>query len=286
MWVYLNNRFVKDRDAKVSVFDRGFLYGDGVFETVRAYHGTLFRLEDHLRRLEQSARLIGLALPIKRAGLERIAYRALARNRLKQAILRITVSRGVGPLQPERNRRRPTLVVTARPLPDYPPSLYRKGAAVILSSVRRNLPEALDPRIKSANFLNNLLALREAQARGAVEAILLNHRGELTEGSVTNLFFIHRGVIHTPSIEVGILPGVTRQAVLELAKAMRLTTRTGFYKPDHLYHSRECFLTNTSLELLPVVRVNHRTVGTGRPGPLTRRLQEAFRKMVEEETYG
>ena len=221
MWVYLNDKFVPQEEAVVSVFDHGFLYGDGVYETLRAYHGRVFKLAEHLARLERSASHIRLHLPASPERLTDLVREALSRNLLQEAYLRITVSRGAGEigLDPALCKI-PTLVIIAKPFQPYPESFYAAGVSVIVARTRRNLPEALPPQVKSLNFLNNILAKMEAKAAGAHEALMLNHRGDVTEGTTSNVFAVQEGRLRTPSVECGILEGVSRRLVLQLASEL------------------------------------------------------------------
>ncbi len=278
MWIYLNDTFVPQAEAVVSVFDHGFLYGDGVFETLRAYRGRVFLLADHLARLERSAARIQLYLPV---GIERLAdllRESLIRNQLQDAYLRITVSRGTGDigLDPALCTT-PTLVIIAKPFQPYPESFYANGVAVMIAKTRRNLPEALPPQVKSLNFLNNILAKMEATAAGAHEALMLNHRGDVAEGTTTNVFTVHDGRLRTPSADCGILEGVTRGFVLQLASELGIPADGTRLSVEDLLRAEECFLTNTTQEVLPVTQVDGHMIGDGRPGRITRRLHASFR---------
>ncbi len=281
MWVYLNDRFVDRKQAVVSVFDHGFLYGDGIYETLRAYEGRIFQLAQHLTRLRRSADLIGLALPMSEQAWPPLLEEVIRRNALHDAYVRITVSRGEGEpgLDPALCSR-PTVIIMAQPLPRYPPAYYEEGVRVILSTVRRNPPAALDPQIKSLNFLNNILAKREAARAGAFDAVMLNLDGFLAECTASNLFFVHEGHLQTPALSCGILDGVTRGLVLRLAREHGLRVDEGTYEPSVLRSAEECFLTNTTMEVMPVQRVDGIPVGSGRPGPLTRQLQALFKDAV------
>jgi branched-chain amino acid aminotransferase len=282
MWIYLNDRFVREEKAVVSVFDHGFLYGDGVFETLRAYDGAIFSLRGHLDRLKKSARAIGLPLPD--LSFDELLRAALLKNGLREAILRITLSRGPGPLAPSpRGCPSPTLVIFARPFIPPPRRLYARGLSAILARTRRNPAEALDPRIKSANFLNLIMAKREAERQGAQEAILLNAGGELAEGSTSNLFFVKGETVYTPSRKAGILEGITRQVVLILARENAIPLVEGCFPPAALRSADEAFLTNTSWEIAPLTRLDRSAIGTGRPGRVTRRLIRLFQVKVREE---
>lgn len=282
MWVYLNDKFVPQEEAVVSVFDHGFLYGDGVYETLRAYRGRVFQLAEHLARLERSASRIQLHLPVSLERLTDLVRESLSRNQLQEAYLRITVSRGAGEigLDPALCKS-PTLVILAKPFQPYPESLYADGVSVIVAKTRRNLPEALPPQVKSLNFLNNILAKMEAKAAGAHEALMLNHQGELTEGTTSNLFVVQRGRVRTPAVECGILNGITRGLVLQLASELGIPSEETRLTVDDLLRADECFLTNTTQEVLPVTRVNGTMIGNGRPGEITRRLHASFRACLD-----
>jgi branched-chain amino acid aminotransferase len=278
MWVYLNDRFVDQKEAVVSVFDHGFLYGDGVYETLRSYGGRFFMLQAHLARLQRSARLIGLELPIPLDEWPPLLRETLARNELRDAHLRITVSRGEGELGLDPALcRQPTLVIMARPLVRYPDRLYEEGVGLAIATVRRNLITALSPRIKSLNFLNNILAKQEAAKAGAFDALMLNAEGLLTESTTSNFFFVREGRIHTPSIDCGILDGITREVVLTLAKEAGIQTEEGRYRAEVLACAEEAFLTNTSMEIMPVCSIDRQPVGSGRPGSWTLKLRDLFK---------
>ncbi|MBS0159729.1 MAG: aminotransferase class IV [Nitrospira sp.] len=281
MWVFLNDRFVRKEEAVVSVFDHGFLYGDGVYETLRSYGTRIFMRDQHLARLRRSAESIGLTIPIPDVEWPKLLHDAMRRNEVgtdhADAYLRITVSRGEGEigLDPALCPR-PTVVIMTKAL--HPPSaqLLRDGVSLTVAQTRRNLPAALSPQIKSTNFLNNILAKREAIAAGTFDSLFLNWRDELTECTISNLFFISDGTVHTPALDCGILDGITRSIIMTLAAEEDLPVREGYYHLTDLRKAEECFLTNTSMEVMPVSRVETYTIGDGRPGPLTRRLQARF----------
>lgn len=281
MWVFLNDRFVPKEEAVVSVFDHGFLYGDGVYETLRSYGPRIFMRDQHLARLRRSAEAIGLTIPIPDAQWPDLLHEAMRRNAVGNdrvdAYLRVTISRGEGEigLDPALCPR-PTVVILAKAL--HPPSaqLLRDGVSLTVAQTRRNLPAALSPQIKSTNFLNNILAKRESIAAGTFDSLLLNWRDELTECTISNLFFISNGAVHTPAMDCGILDGITRAIVMMLAEEEGLPVKEGHYHLADLSQATECFLTNTSMEVMPVSRVETFTIGDGRPGPVTRRLQKRF----------
>ena len=278
MWIFLNDRFVRKEDAMVSVFDHGFLYGDGVYETLRAYGGRLFRLRQHLARLRRSASLIGLEIPIVEQDLIAVLQEAMKRNNLTDAYLRITVSRGEGAIGLDpRLCARPTVVVISLPLQPYPAELFNTGVSLAIMNVRRNLATALPPMIKSLNFLNNILAKQEASRAGAFDGLMLNAEGHITECTTSNIFFVKNRCVHTPSAACGILDGITREIVLSLAREQEFPTEEGRYLPDALLEADECFLTNTTMEIMPVRDIDKRPIGNEKPGPVTGRLRELFR---------
>jgi len=282
MWIYLQDRFVPKEEAKISVFDHGFLYGDGLFETLRAYNGVIFRLSQHLERLARSAQRLELSLPAS-AQLESILYDTLNRNALRDALLRLTLTRGEGEigLDPALCEK-PTLVITARPFTGYPLDDYLIGISAALVRVRRNAPAALDPALKSTSFLNNILAKIEAKKAGAVEGIFLNSDGYLSEGTVSNLFWVRQGRLETPSLAVGLLEGITREVVIALAEKEGIPVKEGFYKPEVLIEADEAFLTNSGFELMPLTRIDGEAIGSGLPGPITGRLHHAFKEVIRE----
>ncbi len=283
MWIFLNDRFVTKKNAVVSVFDHGFLYGDGIYETIRSYGPRIFMRDQHLSRLRRSAEAIGLNIPIPDKDWPGLLHEAMARNRVGNdrvdAYLRITISRGIGEIGLDPSLcPNPTIVIMAKALQPPAPALYRVGVDVIIARTRRNLPSALSPHIKATNFLNNILAKREAIAARAFDSLLLNWEGCLAECTISNLFFVsRRGCLRTPALDCGILDGITRSTVLLLAREEGLQVEEGWYGPQALLEADECFLTNTSMEIMPVRIVDNRPIGSGKPGPVTRRLRAAFR---------
>ncbi len=281
MWIFLNDRFVRVEEAVVSVFDHGFLYGDGVYETLRSYGPHIFMRDRHLARLRRSAEAIGIEIPIPSKDWPDLLHEAMARNAVgneeTDAYLRITVTRGEGDIGLDPSLcRHPTVVIVAKALSTYPVHLYRNGVHVIIAQTRRNLSAALSPHIKSLNCLNNILAKQEAIRAGAFDSVMLNWQEHLTECTTSNLFFVRRGRLCTPAVECGILDGITREIVLLLAREHGIPTEEGRYHVPALLEAEECFLTNTSMELMPVTRVNGSTVGSGQPGPMTQRLHAIF----------
>jgi len=264
MQVYLNNKLVPRAEALVSVFDHGFLYGDGVYETMRAYDGVVFMLDEHLMRLYRSASLIGLTVPPDMNQLKNAVYETMGANSLKNAYVRLTVSRGYGPigLDPDLCEV-PTFVIIVEEMKDYPKTYYEQGISAIISGTKRNLRDAINPQIKSLNFLNNILAKIEAKKAGAYEAIMMNAAGHVTEGTISNVFFCTDDVLCTPSVGCGILDGITRNIVLGLAVREGLTVREGEFTKDDLYGAKEVFITNTTMEVMPVRQVDAVRYGVG-----------------------
>lgn len=284
MRIHLNGRLVEEEEARVSVFDRGFLYGDGVFESMRAVDGVVFRQDRHLERLLRSAEGIGLSLATLSAGLPAAIRELLAANELRAARLRITVTRGAGrPGEYVEALGPPTVVISAAAFEGLDESMYRSGVAAVIPRRRQTPPEVLDPAIKSISRLGSVLARREARDRGGFEALLLDAGGHLTEGTVSNLFLVAHGRLLTAPTPAGGLPGITRGAVIELARAAGIEVCEERLPASHLRECQEAFLTNTSWEVLPVVRVDDNPIGEGIPGPVTRDLLAAYRDLVRLE---
>jgi branched-chain amino acid aminotransferase len=281
MLVYLDGRFVAKEKAVVSVFDHGFLYGDGIYETMRAYNGRLFLLDRHLARLKRSAKAVSLDLPLPIGKIGDALNKTLKVNKLRDAYVRLHISRGPGEigLDPALCKA-PTMVIVAKPFHDYPPEYYRRGIKVAIVKTRRNHPLALDPAIKGTNFLNNILAKIESLKAGAYEGIMLNWKGYIAEGTISNIAFVRKGVLFTPHRDTGILEGVTRDLVMKLAKRKRIPLREALITPKQLLSADECFITNTTMEIMPVTKIDGTVVGTGRPGPITKLLHEAYGKEV------
>jgi len=281
MWVFLNDRFVRKEEAAVSVFDHGFLYGDGVYETIRSYGPGIFMRDQHLARLQRSAEAIGLAIPIPCSQWPDLLHESMNRNEVGNdrvdAYLRVTISRGEGEIGLDPGLcPRPTVVIMAKELQSFPPAFSRDGVSLTVAKTRRNLPEALSPQIKATNFLNNILAKRESIAAGTFDSLLLNWRDDVTECTISNLFFISGRTLHTPALDCGILDGITRTIVMSLAQEEGLPVHEGRYQIADLRQAEECFLTNTTMEIMPVTKIDAFSIGNGLPGPLTRRLQARF----------
>ncbi len=281
MWIYLNDRFVKEEEAVVSVFDHGFLYGDGVYETIRSYGSRIFMRDQHLARLRRSADAIGLTIPIPEHRWPALLHEAMVQNDVgherTDAYLRITISRGAGDigLDPALCPT-PTVVIMTKPLHPPSPEQYRIGVNLIVAQTRRNLPSALSPQIKATNFLNNILAKREAIVAGAFDSILLNWESHLTECTVSNLFFFRAGRLCTPALACGLLDGITRDIVISLAQEAQIPVDEGHFGIEAIHKADECFLTNTSMEVMPVTMIDGHPVGNGTPGLLTQKLHRLF----------
>lgn len=278
---YVNGRFVPKEEARVSVFDHGYLYGDGVFEGIRAYGGRVFRLEEHLDRLYDSARTILLEIPLPKEAMREAILDTLRRNGLRDAYIRPVISRGAGDLGLDpRKCGQPTVVIIVDTIQLYPKDAYARGLRTITATTRKIRPDMLNPRVKSLNYLGNIMARIEANQAGVDEAIMLSADGYVCECSADNLFIIRGGEVWTPPAYLGILRGVTRDAVLELAMDLDIPTAERVFTMHDVYTADECFLTGTGAEVGPVVEVDGRPIGDGRPGTVTGRLMEAFHDLV------
>jgi branched-chain amino acid aminotransferase len=273
MHIYLNGRIVPAKEAVVSVFDHGFLYGDGIYETLRVYDGVVFKLDEHLHRLYRSASLIGLSIPADLGSLKTAVHETLIANSLVNAYVRMTISRGRGPIGIDPDLcPEPTFVIIAQEFKEYPAAYYKNGLSLVIAETRRNLKEAINPQIKSLNFLNNILAKIEAKKKNAYEAIMLNASGELTEGTISNLFFYRNDALCTPSVSCGILDGVTRGLIIELAGREGLKVKEGKFMKKDIYEAREVFITNTTMEVMPVSKLDDRIYPAGKIAKLLRKL--------------
>ena len=279
--VSINGKLVPAAEATVSVFDHGLLYGDGVFEGMRIYGGKIFRLKEHIDRLYESARAICLEIPIDAEAMIAATNETVAANELQEGYVRLIITRGVGTLGlgPDRCNN-PQVIIIADTIALYPAEYYEKGLEIITSSVIRNHPAALSPRIKSLNYLNNIMAKIEGMQAGCVEALMLNHKGEVAECTGDNIFVVKKGELYTPPLEAGILAGVTRDAVIELAKEAGIPTHETPMTKHDIYIADECFLTGSAAEVISVVKLDSRPIGDGKPGELTKSLKEAFEKLV------
>lgn len=279
--VYINGKFFAKEDAKVSVYDHGLLYGDGIFEGIRCYSGKVFRMEEHLERLYQSARAIMLEIPIAPEKLAEDIYETLRRNNFVDAYIRLVVTRGAGSLglDPFKTSDPQVIIITDK-IALYPPEYYEKGLELITAATIRNHPAALSPRIKSLNYLNNIMAKMEGLQAGCVEALMLNHKGELAECTGDNIFLVRQGRLQTPPIDAGILEGITRNAVIELADQLGIPCDQVPLTRHDVFIADECFLTGTAAEVIPVVKLDKRPIGGGKVGPITLQLLAAFKKLV------
>lgn len=279
--VNINGKLYDKDDAKISVYDHGLLYGDGVFEGLRSYGGKVFRLQQHLDRLWNSARVICLEIPTTKDALADVVNETLQVNGIQDGYVRIVVTRGAGSLGLDPNRTSdPQVIVIADHIALYPEEFYEQGLEIVTASTIRNHPAAVNPRIKSLNYLNNILAKIEGLKAGCVEALMLNHKGEVAECTGDNIFLVTNGVITTPPTDAGILEGITRDAVIELAIEAGITVKEVGLTRHDVYIADECFLTGSAAEVIPVVKVDNRPIGDGKPGPVTRGLMEKFHEMT------
>lgn len=282
--IYLDGRYVPEEEALVSVFDHGFLYGDGVFEGIRSYNGRVFRLDEHLARFYDSAKSIMLTIPESYEEMKEAILQTIRANKLQDSYIRAVVSRGKGDLGLDpRKCEKATTVIIASSISLYPEELYEQGLAVITVATRRNAPDALDPQIKSLNYLNNILVKIEANRAGVMEAVMLNGQGYVAEGTGDNIFIVKNSKVITPPSYVGALPGITRDVIMELAAAAGYTVLERPFTRHELYVADECFLTGTAAEVIPVIDVDGRQIGDGKPGAITNDLITRFRAAAGAE---
>jgi branched-chain amino acid aminotransferase len=279
--IYINGKYFDKEDAKISVYDHGLLYGDGVFEGMRAYSGNVFRLSEHIDRLYESALAICLTIPISKDEMSAAVKQTLEKNSLQDAYIRLVVTRGAGSLGLDPNRTsNPQIIIIADHIALYDPKFYENGLKIITASTIRNHPAALSPRIKSLNYLNNIMAKIEGLQAGCMEAIMLNHKGEVAECTGDNIFIIKRGQLLTPPKDAGILEGITRNAILELAQSLGIPALEHSLTRHDLFVADECFLTGSAAEVIPVVSIDNRSIADGNVGPLTKKLMAEFKKLV------
>jgi branched-chain amino acid aminotransferase len=284
MQIYINGDFMPAHEARISVFDHGFLYGDGVFEGIRVYEGNIFRLRQHVQRLYDSAQCILLSIPLTPADMTTAIVETVQRRGLSDQYVRVVVSRGAGDLGLDpRHCPQPTVVIIADTITLYPAHVYTQGLELVTVATRRTPAWALDPRIKSLNYLNNILAKIEAQQAGAIEAVMLNAEGYVAECTADNIFAVQHGRLLTPSLAAGALPGVTRDSVLDIARQEALPIEEGFLTRYDFYTADECFITGTGAEVVPVVRLDGRRLGTGTPGPITAQIRTQFAAMCRDD---
>jgi len=276
MKIWLNGKIVNDKNAKISVFDRGFMYGDGVFETMGGSNGVVFKLGEHLDRIYKSFKITGIRIPYSKDFLRKQIYRLLKVNKLKDAYIRLTVTRGTGTVGLAKIEcKNPTVVITAKQFKPYPAWMYKKGIRVKIIEVRQNENSPVSG-IKTVSFLNYILARLASKKAGFDDAIMLNSKGKVCEATVSNIFLIKRKKLITPSLKSGILPGITRRSVMKIAPTAGLKVKEALITPRQLYDADEVFLTNSIMEIMPVVRVDNRIIGSGKPGPITKRLHAAY----------
>jgi branched-chain amino acid aminotransferase len=281
--IFMNDRLVPEAEARISVFDHGLLYGDGVFEGLRSYAGRVFRLDAHLDRLWASARAICLEIPLAKEAMAQAVIDTLAANKLEDGYIRLIVTRGAGTLGLDPNRcSNPQVIIIADTISLYPQEFYEQGLRIVTAATQRIQSAALSPRIKSLNYLNNIMAKLEGLQAGCVEALMLNHKGEVAECTGDNVFVVRSGRLLTPPPDAGILEGITRNAVMELAHAAGIDCREATLTRHDLYTAEECFLTGTAAEVIPVVAIDGRPIGSGLPGSVTRRLKDDFHALVRQ----
>ena len=281
--IFIDGKFYSQANAKISVFDHGLLYGDGIFEGIRFYNGRVFRLEEHLDRLWDSARSICLEVPMSKREMTEALLETVRQNDLRDGYIRLLVTRGVGnlglnPAQCER----PSVIIIATTIALYPESLYQKGLTVVTCATRRTNPGALNPAVKSLNYLNNVMARIEANLAGADEALMLNDAGNVAECTADNVFVVKRGQIFTPPITAGALRGITRSVVFEIAAELTVKITEADITRHDVFIADECFLTGTAAEIIPVIKADGRPIGNGKPGPITARMIARFRELTRE----
>ncbi|MBI4977867.1 MAG: branched-chain-amino-acid transaminase [Spirochaetes bacterium] len=282
--IYIDGKYFEPANATVSVFDHGFLYGDGVFEGIRFYNKRIFKLNEHIQRLFNSAKVIMLEVPLTADALSAAVVTTVKNSGLADGYIRLIVSRGTGDLGLDpRKCKKASIVIIPSELKMYPKELYDNGISLITVPTRRNINESLNPRIKSLNYLNNILAKIEAVQLGYEEAILLNHDGYVAECTGDNIFYVTGGVLYTPASHYGALKGITRDVIIDLAKEQHITVVEAATTRYDLYTADECFLTGTGAEVIPVAKIDARVIGTGGPGGMTRKLIDAFKKLVARE---
>jgi len=282
--VFINGSLLDKEQAVVSVFDHGLLYGDGVFEGIRVYHGKVFLLDEHVQRLYESAQAIRLEIPLTPDAVSKAVEETVAANSIEDGYVRLVVTRGAGTLGLDiRRTSDPQVIIIADTISMYPAELYENGLEIVTASTIRNHPSALNPRIKSLNYLNNILAKIEGTDQGKEETPMLNHKGEVAECTGDNIFIMKDGVLKTPPPDAGILEGITRNTVIRLACEDGMTVQQTALVRHDVYIADECFLTGTAAEVIPVVSVDGRTIGDGKPGSATLRLLELFRQLTRGE---
>ncbi len=286
--VYINGEFFPAEEAKISVYDRGLLYGDGVFEGIRCYDGRVFKLDEHLERLYASAQAIWLKIPLSFEEMKKAVIETIKVNNLRDSYIRLIVTRGsfglgIDPWEVSN----PNIIIIVDKIRVFPQEVYEKGLVAVTVATRRSPTDVLDPRIKSLNYLHNILARIEARIAGAAEGIMLNHQGFVTEATVDNVFIVKKGIIYTPPVNIGALAGITRGVVMELAtNYLKLIVKEELLTRYDLYNADEVFLTGTAVEIVPVVKIDERIIGNGKPGKITNELRRVFYEYVRQESVG
>jgi branched-chain amino acid aminotransferase len=279
--IYLNGEYVKEEEAKISVFDHGLLYGDGIFEGIRAYHNRVFKLDQHIDRLYENAHSIMLDLWLTKEEMKEVVLETLRRNDLRDAYIRLVVTRGYGDLGLDPAKcPKATIFCIAAKIQLYPQELYDNGLVVNTVATRRNSNEATNPRFKSLNYLNNIMAKIESKLTGTIEAIMLNNEGHVAEATGDNIFIIKNGVLITPPTYAGVLEGVTRNAVMDIARKRGMEVKETLFSRHDVYSADECFLTGTAAEVISVIKVDGRVIGSGKPGKTTKELNAEFRELT------
>jgi branched-chain amino acid aminotransferase len=282
MKIYIDGKLYGESEAKISVFDHGLLYGDGVFEGIRAYNGRVFKLKEHIDRLFCSAHALLLDIPLSRADLCRATVETIRANELKDAYIRLIVTRGVGTLGLNpRSCKQPSVIIIAGKIQVYPAEMYARGMDMVTVPTTRNLHSAVNPAIKSLNYLNNILAKIEANNAGVEEAVMLNSEGYVAEGTADNLFIVKQSKLLTPPLSAGALYGITRATVIELAEQTGLKVSEPNLTRYDLFNADECFVTGTGAEIMPVVKIDGRVIGSGKPGPITQQLVKEYHALTQ-----
>src|SRR6266513_1494406 len=281
--IYIDGKFFKEQDAKVSVFDHGLLYGDGIFEGIRFYNGRVFRLEEHLARLWDSARSICLEIPMTVRDMTEAVLETIRQNHLRDGYIRLLVTRGIGNLGLNPTQcKSPSVIIIAATIALYHEDFYKKGLTIVTCATRRSNPAALNPAVKSLNYLNNVMARVEANLAGADEALMLNDAGNVAECTADNVFIVKHGQIFTPPVASGALRGITRSVVFEIAAELGVKVRETDITRHDVFVADECFLTGTAAEIVPVVKADGRSIGNGKPGPITARIIALYLKVTHE----